>query len=136
MAYTTIDENTFYTLGGAHYWSGKNSISHEKQFYSLDLTQSGWNTSNPPWKTLTYPSVLSPLSDTRSVYSIAVTPDNRMFSVWGLDGDDILVKYNIGYDYWTPVNITNTAAGRGLHAVTDPTTGLVYIPGGGSSYSI
>lgn len=138
MAYTTIDENTFYVLGGTHYQPANdsnysnNSVSYPTQFYSLDLTQTGWNTSTPPWKELTYPSELLPLSTTPSAYSIAVAPDSRTFSVWGLD---TLVNYNISGDYWTPVTLNNTGAGSGLRAVTDPTTGLVYIPGGGMDYS-
>ncbi|KAG0282379.1 hypothetical protein BGZ96_000541 [Linnemannia gamsii] len=66
---------------------------------------------------------------------MAVAPDNRTFSVWTFGDNDTLAKYSVDDDYWTPVSLNYTWVSNGLRAVTDPTTGLVYIPGGGSNYS-
>ncbi|KAK3812443.1 MAG: hypothetical protein J3R72DRAFT_498684 [Linnemannia gamsii] len=137
MGYTTIDENTFYILGGIHYSDYDSSAAFASQFHSLDLTQSGWDTSSPPWKVLTYPTQLAPLTSTRSQHSISVSVDHQTFTLWATSTPNIVVNYSIQADTWTqPLNRNLGISGYGIYAVTDPTTGLVYIPGAGNTYSI
>lgn len=135
MAYATINEKTFYVLGGARPSGIGISFTYPPQFYSLDLTQHGWNTSNPPWKMMRYPLALQPDSVASSNYSIADSPDNRTLDVWVVVDPNMLVKYDFGNDTWTQVPVNNSVHGTGVRAVTDPTTGLVYFPGGGGSNS-
>ncbi|KAF9154080.1 hypothetical protein BG015_001902 [Linnemannia schmuckeri] len=134
MAYGTINESTLYVLGGVHY-TGINEVNYTTQFYALDLTQTGWNTSNPPWRMMTYPSSLLPRATSSFAYSMAISPDNSTLNVWGVQDVDILAKYSVGGQHWTLGEFNGSVSGEGVLAVTDPTTGLVYFPGGGSNSS-
>ncbi|KAG9071501.1 hypothetical protein KI688_005713 [Linnemannia hyalina] len=135
MAYGTTNENTLYVVGGAHY-TGISEVAFPAQFYALNLTQTGWNTSNPPWTMMSYPTSLLPRAMSRFQYSMALSPDNSTLGVWDVTDADRLVEYSVGNASWTSVNITDTLSGDGVQAVTDPTTGLVYFPGGGpANYS-
>ncbi|KAF9154079.1 hypothetical protein BG015_001901 [Linnemannia schmuckeri] len=138
MGYTTIDEKTFYVLGGEHHSKTDSLFSFPAQFYSLDLSQSGWNTSNPPWKALSYPAtLLGTATGVRSSPFITVPRDQRSLSLWSIMGNDSLLNYDISSETWTQrlLPAVNTIDGDGLHAATDPTTDTVYIPGAGSSWN-
>jgi hypothetical protein len=135
MAYGTTDENTLYVVGGAHY-TGVSKGNFTTQFYALNLTQTGWNTSNPPWTMMSYPTSLLPRAISRFQYSMALSPDNSTLGVWDVTDADRLVEYSVGNASWTSATITDSLSGNGVQAVTDPTTGLVYFPGGGpANYS-
>lgn len=126
MAYTTISENTFYIQGGLLITGAGTSSSNTSQFYALDLTQPTWNTLNPPWKALTYPATLTSTSG----HSISVAPDNSAFTMWM--ASNLVATYTIGSNSWAQI-LPNPPAtlfkGSNLQAATDPTSGLVYIPG-------
>lgn len=64
MAYTTVDDNTLYVQGGMTVPESGGLAYNTTQFYSLDLTQTGWDTLNPLWKALTYPASLASISST------------------------------------------------------------------------
>ncbi|KAG0323977.1 hypothetical protein BG000_002394 [Podila horticola] len=133
MGYTTVDDNTLYILGGAHYPDSISQSNFTYQFVSLDLT-SNWDTTNPPWKTLPYPSnYLSDLDINR--YSLLASPDSRKFSLLKITETNFVYDYNVDSGSWTQAMALSryTLAGRGLRAVIDPSTGLVYIPGAGLS---
>ncbi|KAG9071500.1 hypothetical protein KI688_005712 [Linnemannia hyalina] len=126
MAYTTINENTFFIQGGLLITGPGTSSSNTSQFYSLDLTQPTWNTLNPPWKPLTYPTTLTSTSG----HSMSVAQDNSGFTMWMAPG--LVATYTIGSNSWAQILPTPPATlftGSNLHAATDPTSGLVYLPG-------
>ncbi|KAG0061092.1 hypothetical protein BGZ89_011750 [Linnemannia elongata] len=128
MAYTTINENTFFIQGGLLI-TGPGISSNTSQFYSLDLTQPTWNTLNPPWKPLTYPATLVPLASTAG-HSMSVAQDNSGFTMWM--ASNLVATYNIGSNSWGQIVPTPPATlfkGSNLQAATDPTSGLVYLPG-------
>ncbi|KAK3823752.1 MAG: hypothetical protein JOS17DRAFT_835135 [Linnemannia elongata] len=134
MAYTTINEDIFYIQGGTLITGTGTSTSNSTQFYALDLTQPTWNTLNPPWKELTYPSYLAALSSNTG-QSISVAPDSSSFTMWSSD-PNLIVTYNIASGTWTqvlPAPPTTLFSGNDLQAATDLTTGLVYIPGAAST---
>ncbi|KAF9204898.1 hypothetical protein BGZ49_004745 [Haplosporangium sp. Z 27] len=121
MAYTSIDEKTLYIQGG----TDSNSSKTISQFYSLDLTQTGWSTSNPPWKALN--SQQAPLDYS---HSMVVSGDKQSLIVWGSLTN--ISTYNISADTWstTAMPVYATKKLNGLRAVEDPTTGSIYIPSG------
>ncbi|KAG0219630.1 hypothetical protein BGX33_001802 [Mortierella sp. NVP41] len=115
-----------------------NSLVSSTQFYSLDLTQD-WETSSPPWKSLKYPDSLATAYLTYR-HSLSVSPDNKVLTIWGPGMPaGFVANYNIQDDTWTPVTPIpaqmNTPS-RSMQAATDPTTGLVYIPGGYNNVSM
>ncbi|KAF9997297.1 hypothetical protein BGZ80_001667 [Entomortierella chlamydospora] len=126
MAYASIDEKTFYIHGGEENKTGPGL----NQFFSLDLTQSGWNASNPPWKAISLGSggVASPVD---YQHSMTVSKDKQSLIIWGRASG--LSVYHIPNDTWistTALPQGSTLQPEGLHAVTDPTTGLIYVPSG------
>ncbi|KAG0276359.1 hypothetical protein BGZ96_003340 [Linnemannia gamsii] len=129
MAYTTINEDTFYIQGGTLI-TGTGSSTNSSQFYALDLTQPTWNTLNPPWKALVYPADLNALSPTEG-HSIAVAPDSNSFTMW-IYNPNLIVEYDVSSGIWSQVRYTPPLTlfkGNDLQAATDPTSGFVYIPG-------
>lgn len=135
MAYTTINEDTFYVQGGTLI-TGTGASTNASQFYALDLTQPTWNTLNPPWKALVYPANLNALSSTEG-HSISVAPDSSSFTMW-IYNPNLIVNYNVAGGVWTQVLPTPSLTlfkGNDLQAATDPTSGLVYIPGAAGTYN-
>ncbi|KAF9174152.1 hypothetical protein BGX21_007616 [Mortierella sp. AD011] len=123
MAYTTVNEKTLYIQGGTDPATHTNS----GQIYSLDLTQS-WSASNPPWKALN--SQQAPVDYS---HSMVVSGDKRSLIIWGSLTE--ISIYNIAAGTWstTPKPSSATINQNGLRAVTDPNTGLVYIPAGANN---
>ncbi|KAF9346920.1 hypothetical protein BGX26_001548 [Mortierella sp. AD094] len=125
MAYTTVDEETLYIQGG-----GKDSsITSVNQFFALDLTHLSWNTSNPPWKALSLGSGTQ-AAPTDSEHSMTVSKDKQSLIIWGrLTGISV---YNITGGFWfAPSSMPlNSNILDGLQVVTDPGSGLIYIPSG------
>lgn len=135
MAYATIDENTLYIHGGVNLQPGGGMTQLSSQFYSLDLTQN-WDTSSPPWKVLPVPPLTFSLS-LSSHHSMTVSPNRQTLTLWSAFPVDTAANYSINTTAWSQVPLTTTSlrglqiTGTGLHAATDPTTGLVYIPAAG-----
>lgn len=131
MAYTTINEDTFYIQGGSLV-TGPDTYTNTSQFYSLDLTQPTWSTLNPPWKALSaYPFDLSAEAPSYG-HSISVASDSSSFTLW-ISSPNVVVTYNIASGTWKqvlPSPPLTLFRGSDMQAATDPTTGLVYIPGG------
>ncbi|KAF9172484.1 hypothetical protein BGX20_005541 [Mortierella sp. AD010] len=134
MAYASVEEKTLFVHGGRTNYSSGISFN---QFFSLDLTQSGWNTSNPPWKTLsTRNGSLS--SPTDYEHAMTVSKGNENLIIWGYDSG--LAVYNIPSNSW--VSNSSLPAGStlkldGIRVVTDPVSGLIYAPSGANhSYSM
>ncbi|KAF9344568.1 hypothetical protein BGX26_004223 [Mortierella sp. AD094] len=122
MAFATIDEETLYIQGGA------SNGSLTSQFFALDLTQSSWNTSNPPWKALTLGSgtQAAPIDDG---HSMTISKDKQSLIVWGWKTG--ISVFNITSGLWTPSPMpSNSSLLDELRAVTDPGSGLIYIPTG------
>ncbi|KAG9071543.1 hypothetical protein KI688_005755 [Linnemannia hyalina] len=125
MAYTTVDKTTLYIQGG----TAQRGSNYNNQFYSLDLTISGWNASSPPWKVL--PVGAGNYSAPFTYYhAMTATKDSKKLIVWstftGLST----------YDYVTSVWTNNTLGhlnpdvfGGQMSLALDPTTGLIYVPG-------
>ncbi|KAK3812444.1 MAG: hypothetical protein J3R72DRAFT_530129 [Linnemannia gamsii] len=128
MAYTTVDEKTLYVHGGIAIAVPPGDNKVMPQFYSLDLTKSGWDTSSPPWTELIYPSNLA--SSPPHSHSMTVSPDGKTLTTWFPYPDAFLVaNYSITSNSWTKVpfatNLTEI-----VRATTDPTTGTIYLPAG------
>lgn len=126
MAYTTVDGATLYIQGG----SAQGGSHSNNQFYSLDLTISGWNTSSPPWKALPLGSGIhsAPFD---YYHAMTATRDNSKLIVWGAFTG--LSTYDIATTIWTNITLRtpNSEVGGGRASVAlDPTTGLIYIPQG------
>ncbi|KAF9281288.1 hypothetical protein BGZ88_011684, partial [Linnemannia elongata] len=137
MAYTTINEDTFYIQGGSLV-TGPDTYTNTSQFYSLDLTQPTWSTLNPPWKALSaYPFDLSAEAPSYG-HSISVASDSSSFTLW-ISSPNVVVTYNIASGTWKqvlPSPPLTLFRGSDMQAATDPTTGLVYIPGGEATYNM
>ncbi|KAH7056317.1 hypothetical protein BKA57DRAFT_489127 [Linnemannia elongata] len=129
MAYTTIDESTLYIQGGIILPPPGGTAKIASQFYTLDLTQD-WNATSPPWKALTPPTNVA---TTISSQSMTISPDRQTLTLWSVY-PTVALNYSIADASWTRVPLTagQVISGSGLHAATDPATGMVYIPGAGS----
>ncbi|KAK3831872.1 MAG: hypothetical protein J3R72DRAFT_244255 [Linnemannia gamsii] len=124
MGYATVDENTLYVHGGGQWGRRQGESVTVPQFYSLDLTISGWDTSSPPWKALPY---------NPNVESMTVSLDGKTLTTWCTPGT---ANYSIKSNSWTQpvgVNINLLANQR---PATDPSTGTVYFPGGAVNSTI
>ncbi|KAK5823592.1 hypothetical protein F5H01DRAFT_410413 [Linnemannia elongata] len=127
MAYATVDEATLYIQGGA----GRSGGSYlNNQFFSLDLTISGWNASSPPWKVLPVGAGIhsAPLAHS---HAMTTTRDNKKLVVWGsFTGFSI---YDLATAVWTNDTLYHPILADGSRQASmalDPTTGLVYVPAG------
>lgn len=135
MAFATVDEHTLYVKGGR-----TSSGRVVNQFFALDLTVQSWDTANPPWKeltdlTTTNNSTASTAVVFPSYHALSVSQEKDSLTVWTPGG--FKVDYSIRDNTWTPISGPvasfskgSPSASNGFQAVTDPTTGLVYIPGG------
>ncbi|KAK3812442.1 MAG: hypothetical protein J3R72DRAFT_480723 [Linnemannia gamsii] len=129
MAYATVDENTFYVHGGSTVEVPERDDKIIPQFFSLDLTKSGWDTSSPPWTALTYPSNLATLSRPFA-HSMSVSQDGKTLTTWfPYPAAFLVANYSITSNTWTqvPFDMNMTSFVR---AATDPTTGTIYLPAG------
>jgi hypothetical protein len=132
MAYATVDENTLYVQGGIVLPLPGGSAKLSNQFYSLDLTQD-WNATSPPWKALPSPPQLAQVTS----QSMTVSPNRQTLTIWSIY-PTLAVNYSLSGtpsspSSWTqvPLSVGLIVSGAGLQAATDPTTGLVHIPGAG-----
>ncbi|KAF9124919.1 hypothetical protein BGW39_007796 [Mortierella sp. 14UC] len=122
MAYTTVN-NTLYVQGGAG-----PLIIHNSQFFSLDLTLSGWNTSSPHWKVLPV-GAGAHSAPFEHYHTMTATKDKKDLVVWGSRTG--ISTYNFATTTWTndtaydPISLLG--AGKDPMGL-DPITGLIYIP--------
>lgn len=128
MAYTTIDESTFYIQGGIILPPPGGTAKIASQFYALDFTQD-WNATSPPWKALTAPITVATQISSQS---ITISPDRQTLTLWSVY-PTVALNYSIADASWTrvPLSAGLVISGIGLRAAADPTTGAVYIPGVG-----
>ncbi|KAG0067162.1 hypothetical protein BGZ89_006393, partial [Linnemannia elongata] len=132
MAYTTVNEDTFFMQGGVSYGPAGPTTN---QFYTLDLTQPTWTTMNPPWRARVYPESLNMIARINK-HSISVSPDKQNITFW-VAYPGMVLNYTIATDTWTQVPKPSQLTSSGdLHAETDPRTGLVYYPGGYNNVSM
>ncbi|KAF9277125.1 hypothetical protein BGZ68_009519 [Mortierella alpina] len=127
MAHAAIDERTLYIQGGSF-----DTLLHNRKLYALDLTQVNEDTSSSAWRVLdegTDPR--SPLST--SDHTMAVSKDKQNLMIVTSAGT--ISTFNIASSTWQePTAVSQLSATMGpRQAVTDPSTGLVYIPGGFNS---
>ncbi|KAF8941662.1 hypothetical protein BGZ47_007296 [Haplosporangium gracile] len=125
MAYATVAGATLYIQGG----SALEGPHFNNQFYSLDLTLSGWNTSSPPWKALPVGAGIhsAPFD---YYHAMTATKDNKKLVVWGAFTG--LSTYDIATALWTNDTLRDprSEVGGGQFSLAlDPTTGLIYVPG-------
>ncbi|KAF9120906.1 hypothetical protein BGX30_002891, partial [Mortierella sp. GBA39] len=126
MAYTTVNEDTFFMQGGISYGPAGPTTN---QFYTLDLTQPTWATVNPPWRARVYPESLNLIARINK-HSISVSPDKQNLTFWA-DYPGLVLNYTIATDTWTQVPTPSQLIfSSDLHSETDPRTGLVYNPCG------
>ncbi|KAF9951025.1 hypothetical protein BGZ72_007359 [Mortierella alpina] len=130
MAYATIDERTLYIQGGSF-----DSLLKSNKLYALDLTQlneDSQDTSSSPWRVLdedTGPRFPGKTSE----HTMTVSKDKQNLIITASTGT--ISTFNIASNTWQdPTVVAQSSAIVGLRqAVTDPSTGLVYIPGGANS---
>ncbi|KAF9350027.1 hypothetical protein BGX26_011745 [Mortierella sp. AD094] len=125
MAYATVDESTLYIQMGLL----PGGTMATNAFYSLDL-QSNWNTANPPWKNLVSNSTMQQAPSGFGP-SMTVSANKQSLIIWGGFFSKIST-YDIGTGSWSvsSESPSNSSPQQGLKAVTDPSSGLVYIPSG------
>ncbi|KAG0274067.1 hypothetical protein BGZ95_010135 [Linnemannia exigua] len=100
------------------------------QFISLDLNVS-WNVTAPAWQKL--PD--SPFY--QSIFPAAFSSDDQTMYVFHIDGTNSPSQYSVTKGKWSVSQIAfQNMAWQGLNVVTDPRTGLMYIPGGYNNVSM
>ncbi|KAF9352594.1 hypothetical protein BGX26_009635 [Mortierella sp. AD094] len=93
-----------------------------KQFFSLDLAVP-WNASAPAWKQLHD-------GPQQNIFPAVFSADQKTMITFH-SGTPFANRYSVDQDQWTPSQLVVQGAGnQGVNAVTDPTTGLVYLAGG------
>ncbi|KAG0012939.1 hypothetical protein BGZ80_011405 [Entomortierella chlamydospora] len=123
MAYVTLDESTLYIKGG--YLADGSSTN---QFYSLNLRQD-WEAINPQWKALNL-GLNSKILPSGPYHSLVVSKDKKSLIYWGMEQGVYI--YDIANDLWLSQRPSpnTTTQWRGLRAVMNPESGLIYIPSG------
>ncbi|KAK3811513.1 MAG: hypothetical protein JOS17DRAFT_779919 [Linnemannia elongata] len=93
------------------------------QFFSLDLAVP-WSTNTPAWKRLQS-------GPQQSIFPAVFTADQKTMVVFHIAGQYSTYKYTVATDSWATSPVQFPLGGtQGLGAVTDPSSGLVYIAGG------
>ncbi|KAF9124569.1 hypothetical protein BGW39_008107 [Mortierella sp. 14UC] len=111
-------QTKLYILGGDTSTTGLTG-----QFMSLDL-RVAWNITTPAWTQL-------PDGPKQSIFPAAFSSDDQTMFVFHLDKTNSPWQYSVRTNTWAAANITFENMGwQGLNVVTDPRTGLMYIPGG------
>ncbi|KAF9147864.1 Multiple epidermal growth factor-like domains protein 8 [Linnemannia schmuckeri] len=135
MAYTTVDEKTLYIQGGD---PGPAGGIFSNQFYALNLTQTNWNISSPPWIILGT-GAGSGSAPTSANHFMTVVDDGQSLMVWcssernkAAINSSRITKYKISSLTWLEQQDSGgTSAafpGFAKSGATDPETNLVYIP--------
>lgn len=137
MAYATVDEKALYIQGGD---PGHGEIL-SNQFFSLDLTQSNWDTANPPWSTLVTGAAKTGAPATANHF-MTVVDGGQSLMVWSVlfrernttSSASEIVKYNFSSSTWLERQPSDFGSDYTAFpsfpksGATDPATNLVYIP--------
>ncbi|KAG0034598.1 hypothetical protein BGZ82_005699 [Podila clonocystis] len=108
--------NKFFVLGGIY------NSSPIGQFYSLDLAVA-WNTTQPAWQQLAD-------GPTQNIFPAVFSSDGKTMATFHSGGTTFAFRYNVDTNTWKQSQLTAQFAGyQGVGAVTDPNTGLAYLPG-------
>ncbi|KAF9904601.1 hypothetical protein BX616_001242 [Lobosporangium transversale] len=129
MAYATVKDKTLYIHGGYI----ETAPSPSNQFFALDLTQPSWNTSRPPWKTINVHNLADQRHPGVAAHTMTVSKDQQMLiAFYG----HMVFKYHFANETWSaPMKPSLNFTILSQQAVTDPNSGLVYVPGPvGSDY--
>ncbi|KAG9061060.1 hypothetical protein KI688_007689 [Linnemannia hyalina] len=111
----------WYILGGLP--SGADGTLPIGQFFSLDLSVP-WSANTPAWKRLTS-------GPQQSIFPGVFTADQKTMVVFHIAGQYSTYKYTVATDTWASSSVSFPLGGtQGIGAVTDPSSGLVYIAGG------
>ncbi|KAF9931177.1 hypothetical protein BGZ67_005460 [Mortierella alpina] len=109
-------------ISGGGYTIKTNYVNTTSQFFYLDLAVA-WEATSPAWRLLR-----SGPSNTNSPG--AISGDGKTMITF-LGGDQAFAwLYNVEGNAWAHSKIIVPTKMEGLYGVTDPTTGLVYVPGG------
>lgn len=108
--------NKFFVLGGLY------NNSPIGQFYSLDLAVP-WNTTQPAWQQLADGPI-------QNIFPAVFSGDGKTMATFHSGGTTFAFRYNVDTNTWKQSQLTAQFAGyQGVGAVTDPNTGLAYLPG-------
>ncbi|KAF9095427.1 hypothetical protein BGX29_009045 [Mortierella sp. GBA35] len=125
VAYTAFEEKILYVQGGA-----PSRSTGLPQFFSLDLAQTGWKTSNPPWVPLTVGDGTY-VAPSEAYHSMTVSKDGNRLTLWAQRSG--IYTYDVPSASWLekrplPENHTNIISNAVYQSVTEPSTGLIYLP--------
>ncbi|KAF9567050.1 Multiple epidermal growth factor-like domains protein 8 [Mortierella alpina] len=128
-AYATVDEKTLYVQGGISAMVNGSITGQTNQLYALDLTQE-WNATNPPWRSVPVSSGTSPIL---WGHWMAYSKATNSLVVWSPSVKPVLYTYSITTNASVitqkPLPAKHTKFEK-LKAVTDPNSGLIYVPSG------
>ncbi|KAF9920664.1 hypothetical protein FBU30_009481 [Linnemannia zychae] len=117
-------QTKLYVLGGNPAGAQK-SIT---QFMRLDLNAT-WNTTSPAWTKLND-------GPSQAIFPAAFTSDEKTMFVFHIPGFNIPFRYSVDTDAWSRAEIEfEDMSWQGISVITDPRTGLMYLPGGYSKAS-
>ncbi|KAF9130633.1 Multiple epidermal growth factor-like domains protein 8 [Mortierella sp. GBA39] len=129
-AFATFNEKIFYVEGG-----GASQGTGLPQFFSLDLTISGWKTSDPPYVPLSGGNG-SAVAPSAAYHSMAVSPDGQRLTLWAQQKRTIFT-YDVPSTLWLTERplpeVTSIYRKEILQSATDPSTGLIYFPSGSAN---
>ncbi|KAF9983905.1 Multiple epidermal growth factor-like domains protein 8 [Mortierella antarctica] len=129
VAYTTVDEKTLYIQGGIISIVNGSVTGDTNQLYALDLTRE-WNATNPSWTSV---AIGSGTSQVLWGHSMTYSKATNSLIVWSTVLKPAVYTYSITSNASTVTQKPLPAKHTGfmkLRAVTDPNTGLVYLPSG------
>ncbi|KAF9110693.1 hypothetical protein BGX27_006003 [Mortierella sp. AM989] len=122
-AYATVDERTLYIFGG-----NSKEVGWGTQFFSLDLTKSGWDVTNPPWTPLSIGSitmsyaVYNTMTISKTQYSLILWSYTGKVSAFDIQGGS---RSQVLQDR----DFTREISGGNLStSVADPSSGIIYVP--------
>ncbi|CAO3563818.1 unnamed protein product [Mortierella alpina] len=127
MAYTTVDESTFYVQGGFSGYRTDNTMELTDQFFALDLTKN-WTSTSPRWEQLNPASAVAG----PKVWGHSMAISKSSVVIWSNQASLGVFTFSLTDRTWgAPVGLpTGFSSNFKLRAVLDPSTGLVYVPYG------
>ncbi|KAF9920661.1 hypothetical protein FBU30_009478 [Linnemannia zychae] len=119
----------WYILGGTT--SLVDGAPSSSQFISIDLSVP-WNTSTPMWTSLTTHGTPS-----QALFPAVFSVDENLMYVYHLPGDSRVGQYNVLKDTWELSGMSFAEYKvQGVGAISDPTTGYIYLTGGYTDASV
>ncbi|KAF9429328.1 kelch domain-containing protein 3 [Entomortierella beljakovae] len=103
------------------YIAGSLAPYNTSQFISLDLTVP-WNSSHPAWEIL-------PEGPAQRIFPAAFSADEKTMIAFYC-GSPFAMRYDVEKRVWSSSTLVPKYNYEGVGAVTDPTSGLVYLAGG------